>query len=79
MVTPDTHASHSAFPDHNRASRGFDAAVYVDQTAALMALTIPPTLRTSVIANFEHICEIAQPLVEFALPETIESAAVFEP
>ena len=57
----------------------FDGATYVDQASALVGLSIPPSLRSGVIANFEHIQQIAQPVMEFALPETVESAATFEP
>jgi glucose-6-phosphate 1-dehydrogenase len=47
--------------------------------AALLNLSIPPELRSGVIANFEHIQKIAKPVVEFPLGETLESAATFEP
>ena len=57
----------------------FEAATYVDQAAALLGLSIPPELRAGVVANFEHIQTIAQPVVDFSLPDTIESAATFEP
>jgi hypothetical protein len=57
----------------------FDATIYVRQTAALLGLTLPLEIEAGVIANFEHIAMIAQPLVTFLLPETVESAATFEP
>ena len=57
----------------------FDAATYVDQASALAGLSLPPSLRSGVIANFEHLLKIAQPVVEFPLPETVESAATFRP
>jgi hypothetical protein len=57
----------------------FDASVYVDQTAALLGLSIPAELHPGVTANFEHIRKIAQPVIEFSLAETIESATTFDP
>jgi hypothetical protein len=56
-----------------------DVATYVDQTAALLGLAIPLPVRAGVVANFEHVQKIAQPVIEFSLPETVESAATFEP
>jgi hypothetical protein len=44
-----------------------------------MALPIPAELKSGVVANFEHICAIAQPVIEFPLPETVESAVTFVP
>lgn len=57
----------------------FDAATYVDQTAALLGLTIPLEIRDSVIENFELVRAIAEPVLEFDLPDTIEPAPTFEP
>jgi hypothetical protein len=57
----------------------FDATTYVCQTAALLGLTIPTEIETGVVANFEHIQAIAQPLMAFHLPDSLESAATFQP
>jgi hypothetical protein len=57
----------------------FDATTYVCQTAALLELPIPPEIETGVVANFEHIQAIAQPLMAFYLPDTLEGAATFQP
>ena len=57
----------------------FDVQVYIDQTAALLGLQISPELRPSVVENFERIMEIAQPVLDFELPDNLESATSFEP
>ncbi len=76
-----SNAPHPDSPSAAEASPGtqFDVATYVDQAAALVGVSLPPTLRSGVMANFEHIQQIAQPVIEFSLPETVESAATFEP
>lgn len=60
-------------------SVSFDVQVYIDQTAALLGLQISPELRPSVVENFERIMEIAQPVLDFELPDNLESATSFEP
>lgn len=57
----------------------FDAQSYVDQTARLLDLPIPPGIRPSVIENFERVIAIAQPVLEFDLPDDLEPAPVFDP
>ncbi len=56
-----------------------DLAAYVDQTARLLGLEIPPERRSSVVAHFEHVWQVAQPVLAFELPDDLESAPVFEP
>ncbi|MEL6382909.1 MAG: DUF4089 domain-containing protein [Cyanobacteria bacterium J06626_18] len=60
-------------------SRCFDLETYVDQTASLLGLTIPPEIRPSVLENFERVIAIAQPVLDFELPDSLESAPTFEP
>jgi hypothetical protein len=79
MQAPDSPRPDSTATEATASSPPFDAATYVDQTAALVGLTLPPPLRAGVIANFEHLYAIAQPVVEFTLPDTVTSAARFEP
>jgi hypothetical protein len=79
MVNPDPHPANPPVAPHGETATEFAAAVYVDQAAALLNLTIPPRLRAGVVANFEHICQLAQPVIDFPLPNTGESAATFEP
>lgn len=57
----------------------FDASTYVDQMSALLGLDIPADIRLSVIDNFERVIAIAQPVIEFALPDDLESASTFQP
>ena len=57
----------------------FDAATYVQQTAQLLNLSIPPEHMASVVENFERIQAVAQPVLDFPLPDTLEAAPRFEP
>ncbi len=56
-----------------------DSAECVDRIAALIGLPISPEHHPGVVTNFERIQAIAQLVMEFSLPETIEAAPVFEP
>lgn len=53
--------------------------IYVDAAAAAIDLPIPAETRQGVIENFERICDIAGPVVEFPLPDNLEAAPVFKP
>ena len=57
----------------------FDAATYVHQTAQLHQLSIPPEQMPGVVDNFEQIHRIAQVVLDFPLPDTLEAAPQFEP
>ena len=59
--------------------KGFDVGEYVDLMALLLDLKLRDEYRDGVVANFERIMAIAQVVNEFALPETIEAAPIFEP
>jgi len=54
-------------------------AQYVEQTAQLIDLPLAPEYQLSVVENFAKIAAIATLVVEFPLPEDVESAPVFEP
>jgi hypothetical protein len=56
-----------------------DFAAYTEAMAAALGLTIPEEIKPGVVANVAHIFAIAQPLLSFPLPDTVESAATFEP
>jgi hypothetical protein len=60
-------------------SAEFDIQAYVDQMALLLDLKIPPEIRPSVVENFERIVAIAQPVLDFELPDGLEPAPTFEP
>lgn len=57
----------------------FETATYVEQTAALLGLEIPVEIHASVVENFDRIRAIAQPLLDFELPDDLEPAPKFEP
>lgn len=57
----------------------FSAEVYVQQAAQLLNLPIPSDQMASVVENFERIQAIAQPVLEFSLPDHLEAAPRFEP
>ncbi|MEB3268215.1 MAG: DUF4089 domain-containing protein [Leptolyngbya sp.] len=60
-------------------SPGWDCATYVEQTAALLGLTLPDSIKAGVVVNFERLVAIAQPVVNFDLTATDEPAPVFHP
>ncbi|PSB12583.1 DUF4089 domain-containing protein [filamentous cyanobacterium CCP2] len=51
----------------------------VDRLSAFLDLPIPPDCRPGVIANLERTATIAQLVLDFPLPETIEPSPVFQP
>ncbi|MEO0539664.1 MAG: DUF4089 domain-containing protein [Cyanobacteria bacterium P01_A01_bin.105] len=57
----------------------FDTATYVTQTLQLLGLTVPPEQMGDVIKNFEQVQAIAQPVLDFSLPDELEAAPRFEP
>lgn len=58
-----------------------DAAIaaYVDQMAQLLDLSLPEDIRPQVVQNFAQIQAIAQPVLDFELPDQIEPAPIFRP
>ncbi|MBD2305978.1 DUF4089 domain-containing protein [Chroococcidiopsis sp. FACHB-1243] len=56
-----------------------DLAEYVDRMALVLDLPIPAAYRSGVTDNFAKIKAIAQIVNDFAIPEDIEAATVFEP
>ncbi|HEV8680524.1 MAG TPA: DUF4089 domain-containing protein [Stellaceae bacterium] len=61
------------------ADRPFDAAVYVDATAALIGLPLDSTHRPGVVINMQRIAEMAALVMAFPLPDDVEPAPVFRP
>jgi len=57
----------------------FDAEAYVQQTLQLLRLSVPLEQLPSVIENFERVQAIAQPVLDFPLPDNLEAAPQFEP
>lgn len=56
-----------------------DLAEYVDLMALVLDLPIPSAYRSGVVENFTKLKAIAQIVNDFALPEDVEAATVFEP
>lgn len=56
-----------------------DWNVYLDQMATLVGTTIPDEYRAEVIAYLKLTHTIAQPMLEFELPEGYEPVPVFRP
>jgi hypothetical protein len=52
---------------------------YVEHTAALLGLKIPPEIQPGVTENFERLVAIAEPVMNFDLAVTDEPAPVFIP
>ncbi|MGD1949878.1 MAG: DUF4089 domain-containing protein [Leptolyngbyaceae cyanobacterium] len=63
----------------NQPIQPLDIAVYVEQTVKLLELSIPTDQMASVVENFARVQAIAQPVLEFPLPDDLEAAPRFEP
>jgi hypothetical protein len=57
----------------------FDAEAFLAATAAAMDLTIAPEWKPAVLDNLIRSHQIAQAVLNFPLPDTVEPASVFEP
>ncbi|NEQ33913.1 MAG: DUF4089 domain-containing protein [Leptolyngbya sp. SIO4C5] len=57
----------------------FDAAAYVTLMAQVLNLPIPEDIKASVTENFQQIQAIAQPVIQFPLPDDLEAAPIFKP
>ena len=60
-------------------SASFNAEAYVVQAASLQRISIPTHQLKGVIENFSQIQVIAQPVLNFQLPESLEPLPRFEP
>lgn len=78
-MNPHDRESHSAEMINLETPSPVDFAAYVEAMAAALELTIPDEIKSRVLANVEHIFAIAQPVLTFPLPDTVESASTFEP
>lgn len=52
---------------------------YVDRAAAALGLSLGAEFRPGVVANFERTAAIAELVMTFELPDTVEAAPVFRP
>ncbi|MCW0232272.1 MAG: DUF4089 domain-containing protein [Ferrovibrio sp.] len=57
----------------------FDAEAYLEAAAAAMGLDIAPEWKPAVLDNLVRSRQIAQAVLSFPLPDTIEPASVFKP
>lgn len=57
----------------------FDAEAFMEATAAAMKLTIAPEWKPAVLDNLIRSRQIAQAVLDFPLPDTVEPASVFKP
>ena len=56
-----------------------DFNAYVTQTLKLLGLSVPPAQVDSVVDHFERVYHIAQPVLEFPLPDSLDPMPKFEP
>ena len=56
-----------------------DIETYVQQALHLLELSVPPEQLPSIVENFERVRTIAQPVLDFPLPDDLEAAPTFEP
>ncbi|NEQ43342.1 MAG: DUF4089 domain-containing protein [Leptolyngbya sp. SIOISBB] len=57
----------------------FEVQAYVEQMTQLLGLPLPESIHPQVVENFVRVMAIAQPVLEFELPDTIEPAPTFKP
>jgi len=60
-------------------TESFDPHAYVVQMLHLASFTVAPEQMANVVKNFELVKTIAQPVLDFHLPDDLESAPRFEP
>jgi hypothetical protein len=73
-IHPSTHTMSATSP-----SSASPWHSYVEHTAALLGLKIPPEIQPGVTENFERLVAIAEPVMNFDLAVTDEPAPVFIP
>lgn len=57
----------------------FDAEAYLEATAVAMNIAIAPEWKPAVLDNLIRSRQIAQAVLNFPLPDTVEPASVFKP
>lgn len=57
----------------------FDAEAFLEAAAAAMNMTIEPEWKPAVLDNLIRSRQIAQAVLNFPLPDTVEPASVFKP
>ncbi|MGB3495248.1 MAG: DUF4089 domain-containing protein [Elainellaceae cyanobacterium] len=57
----------------------FNAEAYVEQASLAIGLAIAPDHKPGVVENMEALYNVAQLVMAFPLPKTVEAAPVFNP
>ncbi len=60
-------------------SSTFNAEAYVEQASQAIGLAIAPEHKPGVVENMEALYNVAQLVMSFPLPKTVEAAPVFNP
>ncbi|MEB3213023.1 MAG: DUF4089 domain-containing protein [Leptolyngbyaceae bacterium] len=60
-------------------TNSFDAEAYVEQASRLCDLPIAPDHLPGVVENMSALAQVADLVMSFPLPETIEPAPTFDP
>lgn len=66
-------------PSESSSPIAFETKVYVQQALQLLELNVPLEQLPSLVENFHRIHRIAQPVLDFPLPDDLEAAPQFEP
>jgi Protein of unknown function (DUF4089) len=74
-----TTETRSSQKEEKMEERELEMRVFVEQMALAVDLQLRDEYKDGVVANFERICNIAQVVLEFELPEDVEAAPIFEP
>lgn len=69
----------TAPPDVDANLDNFEVQIYVAQMSQLLRLSLPESIQPQVVENFIRVRAIAQPVLEFELPDTVEPAPTFQP
>lgn len=60
-------------------AEAFDAEAYVAQASRLVGMAIAPEHHPGVVENMAILAQVADLVMSFPLPETVEPAPVFDP
>ena len=63
----------------NQKGSSAEIEAYVKHSVDLLGLSIPPDQWADVVENFDRLQTIAQPVLEFSLPDNLEAAPRFNP
>lgn len=72
-------ATYKEMSETNQKRSSTEIEAYVKHSVELLGLSIPPEQWVDVVENFDRLRLIAQPVLEFSLPDNLESATRFNP